>query len=117
MADNWEDGGLSPAEEQLLRFQYENELPLKAANLGFDIHRLVHEVPAGKHLIETAIDQIHNSMIELLDADLASPEARELQVQGRAAKLMIDIVIQTLENGRDAALRLADEQLAEDEHE
>lgn len=114
----WEDGEeLSPEEAQLLRFQFENSIPLKAAHLGFDIDRLVHEVPAGRHLIETAIDQVHNSMIELLDADLASPEARDLQVRGRAAKLMIDIVINTLESGRNAALQVADEQLAEEGNE
>ncbi len=106
----WEDTGeeLSPEEERLLRFQQENHLQLRAANLGFDMDALVHVDGAGKHLIQTAIDRIHVSMMMLLDADLSSAEARQLQIEGKAAKLMVDIVIETLENGRTAALAIAD---------
>lgn len=103
-----EDEAYSDEEARLLRFEFENRLPLQAANLGFDMHSLVHVDGAGKHLIEAAIDRIHVNMILLIDADLASAQAKNLQIEARAAKLVVDTVIEALENGRQAAFELED---------
>ena len=111
MAEDWEDftgDDLSPDEQQVLRFQYENALQLKAANLGFDMDRFQRN-PVGRHLLESAIDVIHNSMLALIDIDLSTIEARRLQTEARAAKLLIDTVLVALDGGRDAAFKLADE--------
>lgn len=110
MADNWEasDDELSDDEQQLLRFRQEHELPLKAANLGFDMDQLVHIDPAGKHLIQSAIDRMHVCLVMLIDSDLQSAEARGLQVEAKSCRLLIENVIETLENGRSAAFALAD---------
>lgn len=102
---------LTPEEAQIMRFQYTHSLELKAMDLGFDMDNLVHVTPAGKHLIQTGIDTIHLAMMQLMEIDLNTPEAVSLQIEARAAKLMIDTVINTLENGRNAALQLADEEM------
>lgn len=111
--DELEDYG--EEEEHLLRAKFADELPLKAAHLGFDMNELVHIDEAGKHLIESALDALHNSMLELVETDLRSDRARDLQVTARGAKLMIDCVLEALEHGRAAAFMIADNELEREE--
>lgn len=114
MATGEEGPEYSPEEERLMRFRYENQLTFDLANLGIDMNELqVGE--AGKELIQAAIDTMHNSMLELIETDLSLPRARDLQVQARAGKLLVDQVMAVLEKGKAAVFQLAD--LEEDEHE
>ena len=109
METPWEeyDEETSYEEQQLLRFQKELEPHLKAAHLGVDMEQFVNADPAGKALIEHAVDTIHVSMMFLLENDLDTESAKRAQIEGRAAKLVLDWVKQTLESGGIAATQIA----------
>lgn len=111
-----DDQDLTPDEEALLRFQFEHATDFRAAQLGVDMDLFQEANPAGKHLIESAIDRLQEACMNLIETPLNTPEALDLQVEARANKRLVELVREALEIGRMATANLIEEDTAEESH-
>ena len=92
---------------QDLQLRHAQPDPLKVLRIGADVEHFANHDPGGRHLVQQALDTTYECAIALLEADLSSERARDLQIRGLASKKLVDDILLALEDGNNAAQDIA----------